>query len=324
MRFLQDSTFAYVTARKVATRDRRLGLLATALKLVIFLYVILYVIVLSQQYLKPSPISGISRLTLKRPSAAYRWPDGQAPYCLGASAVNNSDPRIQWYEFPSPGFYKYIGPAGDGIVAPQLQCDYLDARMAVPTPPEGGTIVQPTRLSTISEQAFPTASCDQLQHSYCEWVTNKTISAYIADAEMSTILLDTSFSTVSGIARSAAQMTGVLLGPDDEPVDPCDVYDSFPAGCPSFINVGDRDKAGNDIVALKTLLNAGGVETLDQVAGTTPAFKDQTKRYAGVVVALQVSYSNFALAGNGLPGTGKWDTDVIKYTMRVKVVPEQE
>lgn len=321
---MQDDRFAYVTARKVAIRDRRLGLLATALKIVIFLYVIVYVVILSQQYLKPSAISGISRLSLKRPSSAYRWPDGKAPYCLGSSAINNPDPRIQWYEFPAPGYYKYIGPGGGGIVTQQLQCDYLDARMAVPTPPEGGTIVQPSRLSTIDEGATPAASCDQLQHSYCEWKTNSTVSAYIADPEFSTILLDTAFSTASGVARSSTQMIGVLLDLDDQPVDPCDVYDSFPAGCPSFINIGDRDRAGNDIVALKTLLNAAGVETLDQVTGTTGTFPNETKRYSGAVLVLQFTYSNYALAANGLPGTGKWDTDVVKYTIKATVVPEQE
>lgn len=321
---MQDDRLAYVTGRKVAIRDRRIGLLSLFIKILIFLYVIVYVVVLSQQYLKPSAISGISRLSLRRPSAAYRWPDEKAPYCLGASADNNPDPRIAWYEFPAPGYYKYVGPGGGGIVSKQLQCDYLDARMAVPTPPEGGTIVQPSRLSTISEGAVPSASCDQLQHSYCEWTINSTESSYIADPEYFTILLDTAFSTASGVARSSAQMSGVLLDLNDEPVDPCDVYDSFPAGCPSFINIGDRDRTSTDIVALKTLLNAAGVETLDQVTGTTGFFPNETKRYSGAVLVLQFKYSNYALAANGLPGTGKWDPNIIKYTIKATVVPEQE
>jgi len=117
-----------------------------------------------------------------------------------------------------------------------------------------------------------------------------------------TLLLDHSFAATSaGIARSSADMTGRLLGPNNELTDPCEAYRAFPAGCPSFVNIGDRTKAASDILALRTLLNAGGVETLDQVAGASSSLNSQTKRNAGVVIVINILYTNFYLPGGGIP-----------------------
>jgi hypothetical protein len=94
---------------------------------------------------------------------------------------------------------------------------------------------------------------------------------------------------------------------------------------PSYIQVGKRDSGSNDIVSIRTLLNAAGVETLDEVSGVTPSLATQTKRYGGIVMLIAILYSNHYLPGNDIPfGTKSLDPTVVHYGYRVSIIPEQE
>jgi hypothetical protein len=127
---------------------------------------------------------------------------------------------------------------------------------------------------------------------------------------MFTLLIDHSFTVqTAGVARASMEMEGVLLDRNAQPMDPCEAYRQARfngAPCPTFIGVGNRSTGFNDIIAMRTLLNAAGIETLDEVAGRTSALSVETRRHAGVVLVLNIVYTNFLLAGQGVPaGTGR-------------------
>jgi len=273
-----------------------------------------------------------------------------------------------------------------GVLQEQGACAYLDARLAIPDTMELNAMLLPTRTSIIAESAVPVANCSELGHTFCDWRTERNNVTYLADAggcavgqggcvsvrctialpapcpvaEMFTLLIDHSFTVqTAGVARASMEMEGVLLDRNAQPVDPCEAYRQprfrgMP--CPSFIGVGNRSTGFNDIIAIRTLLNAAGIETLDEMAGRTPALAVETRRHAGVVLVLNIVYTNFLLAGQGVPaGTGRMvregrgeggrlcqrgtralpllllllllllqDHDVIKYFYQVEAIAEQE
>jgi hypothetical protein len=125
-------------------------------------------------------ISGTVRLQLLEPQdQQFRWPDQQAPYCLGVNASVDPD-----YAFPAVvpgvpqtgGLYTYQQAGNVGI---QGNCTYLDARMAVPDPIESGGIFLPTRVTIIEQVASPGDRCNQLQSSACVWNTTSTTLTYL-------------------------------------------------------------------------------------------------------------------------------------------------
>lgn len=318
--------FAYTTNRKLLIRDRRLGLLFLACQVSIACYVLVYQIILRQAYLRSGTLTGLTRLQLKRPDILYQWPDGDAPYCFGGTA--NSSTAV--YTFPAPGRYKYESRDGLSVTAAQAVCTYADARFAVPNPGQPNAIYLPTRTTIIHEAATPRATCESQGHSYCGWKTVNSSLTFLADAEAFTLLIDHSFSSDVGLSKSSVDMIGHLIGTNDEALDPCvgcDIprFRDAGVGCPSFIGVGDRTKAVNDIVSMRTLLNAAGIESLDEEAGKSPSLVNSTKRYAGVVLMVTILYSNHYLPVPGVPfGTGSFDTSVVQYAYRVRAISEQE
>jgi hypothetical protein len=317
--------FPYETERQVAIRDRRLGFVAFAAKLAIFGYV-LYTVVFNQLYLTSGKVHGAARMSLQRPSPAYRWPGGLAPYCLGTTPadLNVSARGAEFWISGTNATYAYAGSNGLGLATPQYPCQFLDALMATPAPPEGAAVFLPTRIISIHERARPAASCATQGHSYCEWAVVNQSTSLVADVEMFTLRLSHSVTADgSDLAREGSEMRGGLLGADGAFIDPCAAYADYPAGCPSYIAVGDMGVS--DVVSLRTLLRAGGVQTLDQAAGQTPTFAVQTARYAGVVMVLTLSYTNYYLPGGGVPfGTGSMDASVVTYGLQAQVIPETE
>jgi hypothetical protein len=320
-----DDMFAYTTGRKLSVRDRRLGLLFLVSQLAIAGYVVVYSIILKQGYMRTGSIQGVVRLQLKRPDTAFQWANGDAPYCKGGTANGTTD-----YAFPALGSYRYIGDPSRSVTSIQGTCEYADARFAVPNAGETNAIFLPTRTTLIHEVATPANSCTTLQNSFCAWNTVNSSLTYLADAEMFTLLIDHSFSSDVGVVKSSLEMAGELLSPSGLPVDACASYDvprfrNAGVSCPSYIQVGKRDSGSNDIVSIRTLLNAAGVETLDEVSGVTPSLATQTKRYGGIVMLIAILYSNHYLPGNDIPfGTKSLDPTVVHYGYRVSIIPEQE
>ncbi|RYG51582.1 hypothetical protein EON66_10600, partial [archaeon] len=106
-------------------------------------------------------------------------------------------------------------------------------------------------------------------------------------------------------------------------LDPCDAYSNFEAGCPSYITEGGDGKA--TILSLRSLLHAAGVRTLDAPAGSIPPLDSETLRYAGLVMVIEVQYTNYYTAsGNVRHGTGSFNPLHVDFMYRVRVVPEQD
>jgi len=277
--------------------------------------VVPFQVISKQSYKEQGIVSGTVRMSLLEPTPAYRWPDGSAPYCAGVTASPSDH-----YIFPAPGKYEYLN---DGVLASQYPCQYLDAAMAVSNPLEDGAIFMPSRVTMTSAVVSPQPACNTLAHSYCVWNTTATNVTYVADAEMFTLLIDHSFSSPS-ITRSSLQMSGAMLDRAGNVVDPCAAYANYTAGCPSNVAIGQL--GARDILPLKTLLHAGGVSNLDEVASTDGAasLNTSTHRYAGIVVVVNLIYTNYALPTDLAPrGTRSLSDQVVEYYYTVNVIPDQ-
>jgi hypothetical protein len=244
-----------------------------------------------------------------------RYANQAPPYCLGSTNTAGG------YSFPSAETYIH---EPNGISQPQAQCLYLDAYDAVSDPLEESSVFVPTRMTITKQLLSPQPNCSLDQHSYCTWGNVYTNLTYLADVDMFTLNVDHSFSSTTGISKSAVQMQGYLLNQQDEKMNACTGYDAFAAGCPSFIRVGV--KGSTDILSLKTILLAGGLNNLDQIASPTfAALSTQTYRYAGLVVVLNIMYSNYMLGASSTDlGTGILNDDTVFYYYKVSIIPDQE
>ena len=316
-----DDALAYSTTRTVRIRDRRLGGLYYLVVVGILCYILGYQVIVRQAYLKPAPVTALARLQLQRPSADYRWPDTQAPYCAGPGTPDRAAPwpRVaSYYAYPQPGLYEYTGPGAQGVLTARLPCLFFDENFAVPNPLEANALFLTTRFTTLRQEASP-ANCTAEQYTFCSFNTTSSVYALVADAEMFTLLIDHSMAVPSlGISRTASQMAGNIQGysGQDDYADPCAPYVAYRAGCPSFVAVGVSGL--RDIVPLKSLLNAAGISSLDQVAGTDPTLSNETLRYSGLVLLVEIFYSNQFV------DTGSYNTSDIRYTYRVATVRNSE
>jgi hypothetical protein len=293
-----DEFFAYQTTRTLKIRDRHLGGSLLCLQATIFVYVVVWQILFSQVYLAQSDFAGVVRLQLRAPDAAYRWPGGAAPYCLGTSAVNASYPLAPAYAAAGGGAFSRAagGPAGT-----QRRCQFFDEVTAVPIPETDRMFLTTETRVTAQAVAPPGGACAALEAAGCAFAPayNKTDGAvtrrsFVADVEFFTLLIDHNMAApLAGIARTVKQMEGAMQTGTTPyaPVDACDAYKGFAGGCDRrMINVG---VAGfEDIVSVRTLLAAAGISSLDDPAGL-PGDSTTTYREAGLVLNLEISYTNF-------------------------------
>jgi hypothetical protein len=316
-----DDFCGYTTARTLLIRDRRLGFLLFALQFIIFLYVVVYQITLQQVYMASSDFNGVVRLQLKAPAPAVRWPGGAPPYCAGVAAVG-AYPLGPSYAIPAPGTFTH-----SGVPFAQRFCQFLDETTAVPIP-ETDRMFLTTETRATAQSTAP--SCANLDSLACTFLPaynrdngNVTRRSFVADVEFFTLLIDHNMNAPqAGIHRTGASMAGRLLGADGRtPLDPCAEYAGFPSGCPTQATAGFDIALGrpgfSDIVAIGTLLRAAGIESLDSPAGLSGADASESYREAGLVLNLDISYTNFFLDASGRStGTGSMDTGQVFYTVR--------
>lgn len=277
--------------RTVRIRERRVGATLRFLQLAIFLYVLIYQILLQKVYLQNDMLITACRVQLKRPTYAYSFEGLYSvppPYCLGGTI--SDAPFI----FPSTNNYQLVraNPPIDPV-APQGKCLYLDNRFAVTTPTEESAVFMPTRITVINEKASPEGECDTMEKLHCAYQIVSSELTYIADMEMFTAWIDHAFTTPKlGLSISQLDMRGRILDVNKKYVDPCDVYYRLGKVCPSFISVGNPGV--KDIVAVQTILEAAGIDSLDQAWGTkTNGVYTETARYAGAIIVLSITYNNY-------------------------------
>ena len=309
-----DSTFAYYTKANVAIRDKRLGLLNWFLMVAIFLYVIIYQIVLLQQYAKEGGVLGTVRLSLLEPELQYRAVE--PPYCSGAT--NSSDPA---YAFPAPGLYTYTNPDGVTSEGPQGACVYLDAVYSNGFgSPDASALLMPTRITVSQQSITPLPACQNVGYPTCAWNTTSQFIEYVPDASMFTLMVDHSMTSSLGgtLSRNSRQLSGKLVDSNGNQLDPCLAYYQKGYSCPSYVKIGQIGAA--DIFPLQSLLTAAGISNLDSGGGDGGGLANETIRLSGIVILVQLSYTNYFLSsyvgGSLLLGTSSFNSSFVEYFYR--------
>lgn len=307
---------SYETVRKVRIRDSRLGIFYRVAQLAIGLYVLAYNIIVLQAYLKEAvAVTGSVRLRLREPDAPYRLAAGAAPYCLGEfnSTPGAPPPSIPGYVVNvAAGTYQYVGGPGGIPGTPQHSCIRLDSPYVLPGPRELNAVLLPTYTAQSPEVVQDPVACAGFTAlpvngiDPCAFVeAGPTTRSFLRDVDFWTLLIDHSMVSSNGITRNAVAMVGRLVGKDGKDVTPCDAYAGTASGCPSFIAAGAVGKP--DIVSMRTLLQAAGIESLDTEAGSVASLRGNTSRSEGKVLLVSISYSNYFAPFLGFDGTGTYD-----------------
>ena len=351
-----DQACAYRTTRTLVIRDRKLGCSLLSLQAFIFIYVVVWQILFSQVYMAQSDFAGVVRLQLQAPSAEcvrvyilraprpgrratqlttpphthrYRWPGDAAPYCLGTEAVPPAYPLAPDYTGAGAGAFTRAG----GFKGTQRHCQFFDEVTAVPIPETDRLFLTTETRITAQGVAPAGGACTALESSGCAFLPayNKsddgvTRRSFVANVEFFTLLIDHNMNApLAGISRTVKQMEGAMQAgvAPYAPVDACDAYRGFPRGCDrEMINVGVEGY--EDMVSMRTLLKAAGIYSLDDPAGL-PGDATTSYREAGLVLNLEISYTNYYLTGRGVEvGTGRFDKNYLKYVYRVSTVPNTE
>lgn len=265
-----DRAFAYTVPRQVEIRDARIGVPLFLLRAVIVLYTIFYSIVVNRGYVKTTEIFGVTRIQALAPALPYR--STAPPYCASTTAPVTGAP---YAINASAKTFVYTGGMG-GVSAPQAQCSYLDEKWLVPEPLEASAAFLPTFIAANSERN-PCGS--RLDNATCLYSRFARTGAYIPDVEFFTLLLDHSIvSPALGQSWTQMSMRGALLDRQGAVVDPCAAYAKVNASVPCPVAVPGRTTSGlscisvgalgvRDIVSLASLLQAGGVASLDEPGG---------------------------------------------------------
>ena len=294
-----DLICSYSTSRTLLIRDKRLGITLYSIQGAILFYVVVWQLILSQVYMADSNFASVVRLQLQQPNQFYRWPSGKGPFCLGTSAIPSDYPTASHYTIPSEGYYSYLGSA-----LPQRHCQFFDETGAVPIP-ETDRMFVTTETRQTNQNVQEGTECTTVGSINCTFLPsysrnddNITRRSFVADIEYFTLLIDHSMSApLAGITRTVSQMEGSLLDKKGHIMDPCDDYLGFAMGCPTNETSGFDVALGRaglpDIVPLATLLRAAGVTSLDLNAGLNGRDAEETLREAGIVLNLEISYTNF-------------------------------
>ena len=305
-----DVFFAYRTARTVAIRDRRLGLTLLALQLIIASYVIVYQVILSQNYMSPSDLVGSVRLQMQAPKLPqFKWYNGAAPYCAGVTYLDpRNGPRANFYAIKD-GSFAYTGgqSVGDATFFPQRNCTYYDETSAIPLAEtdrvfltsEERTTLQSVNASVCSgaEAAYLSSPSCAFFPPYSKTDSEITRRAFVSDIEWFTLLVDHNMNApLARLSYTVEQMAGRIMDGSGNLIDPCATYIKNFGECPDFIAVGVAGLP--DILSIRNLMEAAGIETLDAPIGAvTSGQQSESSREQGIVLLLDISYSNLYLGG---------------------------
>lgn len=292
-----NSVCSYATSRLVILRDWRLGVLNITLIIAILSYVIIFTVIVQQRYRRLAvDIVGSTRLQLRPPAAAYALPASALPYCGTGHAVGS-----------------------DGFVYAQAPCRWLDQFDAVSPFLEPSALFVSTRISmaNYSSPNASSAACGGASLApTCGFAPapDAAETFFVAQIELFTLLIDHTMSSASlHLALAASEMPGRIVDSSDSALNACDDYAQLGLACDPGVKVGQVG-IGADVLPLRTLLRAAGAPSLDVLA----AGLNETLRYAGTVLVLNIEYGNFRAQ------TGSWAEDNITYTYRVQLVSAAE
>mmetsp|Transcript_12508 Transcript_12508/g.35642 ORF Transcript_12508/g.35642 Transcript_12508/m.35642 type:complete len:530 (+) Transcript_12508:80-1669(+) len=203
-----DEVFAYQTPKVVILKDRRLGFIAISLKLLIFCYIFLWMIIYQGKHLSVADVNGVNRLSVRNPSE-----DMCNPFHVGCRS-NYTDFRQLPYCAESAETYN----EGDGTKRPCQIWDSVEAHI----PFDDGALV-PTRVRRYDQvrACEPSEennwSCNPAPYEYLsvngsqQTVHGEAVpkyDAFIADIEHFTVLIDHNFRRYGGLMEDDSSMNG--------------------------------------------------------------------------------------------------------------------
>eukprot|EP00408_Alexandrium_pacificum_P027019 CAMPEP_0171205934 /NCGR_PEP_ID=MMETSP0790-20130122/26804_1 /TAXON_ID=2925 /ORGANISM="Alexandrium catenella, Strain OF101" /LENGTH=539 /DNA_ID=CAMNT_0011671465 /DNA_START=62 /DNA_END=1679 /DNA_ORIENTATION=+ len=204
-----DEVFAYQTVKIVVLKDRKLGLISLFLKLTIFCYIFLWVILHQGKHLSVADVDGVSRLSIRNPTIGMC-----DPYEVGCRANYTQFHKLPYCrESPTP----YL-EGNDGIKRP---CQIWDSIEAAHSADKG--IMLPTRIRRYDQvrACQPSQandwSCHPAPYEYLaadgsrqsgHGEAEPRYDAFIADIERFTVLIDHNFRRYGGMMEDDMNMNG--------------------------------------------------------------------------------------------------------------------
>ncbi|KAJ3369595.1 cytochrome c oxidase subunit 1 [Allomyces arbusculus] len=259
-----DEVLAYQTFK---VRDRRLGFIHKALVATILGYIV-STIITKQLYLsKENVIGGSVRTTLQRPPVAVT----QQPYCATVKGG----------------------------------CLYWSAEQVMPRPEEAGMFLATRASVTTATTASNRSDCDWQTPTSADcaplFLPNATIDYYPLGVENFTIMVE---HTVRGFQTAISKRNGDLVGtfynngvpwrtylPSDLDNEDMTVAAEQANRTGTQAVVRPKNVAG-DIFSVGELLEAAGVPSLDALSQAPGAKPNETLRYGGIVIVVEINYQN--------------------------------
>lgn len=288
----------FVAARFVKIKDRRLGIMNTCFKFLIFVYVVVFNVVIQQGYKVEGDVVGTARLQPRAADLTYQKNSSWHRYCLDGTNPNRT----------------YTSHDGKIKNLPAFECRYLDTFDSVYPAIEAQAIFISTRIND-TIQLLP-AGCQDIPRPDCRYDTSSIVTYFVPGTELITILLDHTMSVPAlNFSKSSLDMTGIIEDQDKKPVDPCLAYSRRGYECPhpengAAFNISFGTQGVADIIALDTLLTAAGIVSLDDQAGSIGKFSTETFRYAGIVMVVSINYDNYF----------SYNENAVQYVASVKIV----
>ena len=337
-----DETFAYSTPRFLTIKDWRLGVGTIVLQFVIFCYIIVFQVVFQQVHMREADLTASLRVGARQGAPAFNWV--APPFCLGVTQpAHPSATYASQYSINTavtPPTYTYTGPGASGVPFVQRQCTWLDEADAVPLEendaaflltetrltPQTWSVIGSSPLQACGSPLLSTQGCAYLPDNSNSAVT--TTRSYVPDIEFFTVSVDHNVvAPQARITRTVRQMEGNLVDLEGKVIDPCIGYTSLGLQCPTdVVGIGKINRL--DIIPLRSLMLAAGVQSLDVLSGTDSSGpQTSSTRMQGMVLILDISYSNFFLgnietpSGANIGGTGTLDNSAVRYLYRVTTIP---
>jgi len=287
-----DQALAYKTQKTVVIRDRRLGGMYYMFGLFVAVYIFVYVMMWQQKYNIFESPDGNARLELQAPKPELCRNQTDLTYCATAGNDGSTNNGL----LQNDGKYAY-------------PCQYRDQYFVVYPQVERNSMLVTTRY-TSKNQSIP-KGCDPVKRdsrTCTEWNKDGSTTAFVAEVEKFTLLIDHSWSaplaaksgTASGADIVAPQSGGWIQNTDGDLFDPKDDAAFYkPYEMPGYIHVGaPRDKPSckmtgcKDIIPLRTLLRAAGIKDLDHHGTYKNQGKNESYRYSGFILSVRIFYEN--------------------------------
>lgn len=317
-----DNKLAYNVGRTVSIKDGYIGFFYYAVVFGCGIALLVQMFFLDKGYYAVGQLTGVSRIQAQAPYPEWSSSSLQIPlpYCsdtstIQAPASNESYPGLYYIYPPTStapnGLYNRVGH----VQSERYSCMFLDEKYEITDPLSPEQVFLPTRIVTYTETAplcsvsasHITSSGRSVQNitsGECTYVATASPKSkyYTSDIESYTLMIQHSVAVpfLDSSWDKNDMESGRIVDINGKVVDPCNWYRKRNplAACPynydspvatptKYISVGARGVP--DIVSVGTLLEAAGVESLDETGFPLT----DSHRYGGITLVVQINYDNY-------------------------------